>query len=213
MVTIKLDRLFDSQVVSFHKELEAMCVDPKVIAATSINPKLVGGRLFLNATSHVYFDKKTYAGEVRFYQYVIRLLNVYMCIDTIRLPNHSMVRRLVARGTGLPSAAPPLRSNAKVETMTMAELNAAVVNAASQEIDVLRIGRVVRLDTDKGWCYAACSKCSKKLQPTTSAFAYGRCNNLHGAGALRCSKQWDKMNSRLLLGCYLSLWITLIICL
>ncbi|XP_013597442.1 PREDICTED: uncharacterized protein LOC106305632 isoform X3 [Brassica oleracea var. oleracea] len=188
MVTIKLDRLFDSQVVSFHKELEAMCVDPKVIAATSINPKLVGGRLFLNATSHVYFDKKTYAGEVRFYQ-------------------------LVARGTGLPSAAPPLRSNAKVETMTMAELNAAVVNAASQEIDVLRIGRVVRLDTDKGWCYAACSKCSKKLQPTTSAFAYGRCNNLHGAGALRCSKQWDKMNSRLLLGCYLSLWITLIICL
>ncbi|XP_048619002.1 uncharacterized protein LOC106440460 isoform X2 [Brassica napus] len=190
-----------------------MCVDPKVIAATSINPKLVGGRLFLNATSHVYFDKKTYAGEVRFYQYVIRLLNVYMCIDTIRLPNHSMVRRLVARGTGLPSAAPPLRSNAKVETMTMAELNAAVVNAASQEIDFLRIGRVVCLDTDKGWCYAACSKCSKKLQRTTSAFAYGRCNNLHGAGALRCSKQWDKMNSRLLLGCYLSLWITLIICL
>ncbi|XP_013623718.1 PREDICTED: uncharacterized protein LOC106329571 isoform X1 [Brassica oleracea var. oleracea] len=162
-----------------------MCVDPKVIVATSINPKLVGGRLFLNATSHVYFDKKTYAGEVRFYQYVIRLLNVYMCIDTIRLPNHSMVRRLVARGTGLPSAAPLLRSYAKVETMTMAELNAAVVNAASQEIDFLRIGRVVRLDTDKGWCYAACSKCSKKLQRTASAFACGRCNNLHGAGALR----------------------------
>ena len=55
------------------------------------------GRLFLNATSHVYFDKKTYAGEVRFYQYVIRLLNVYMCIDTIRLPNRSMVRWLVAQ--------------------------------------------------------------------------------------------------------------------
>lgn len=54
-----------------------------------------------------------------------------------------------------------------------------------QEIDFLRIGRVVRLDTDKGWCYAACSKCSKKLQRTASAFACGRCNNLHGAGALR----------------------------
>nr|VDD40181.1 unnamed protein product [Brassica oleracea] len=49
--------------------------------------------------------------------------------------------------------------------MTMAELNAAVVNAASQEIDFLRIGRVVRLDTDKGWCYAACSKCSKSCSP------------------------------------------------
>uniref|UniRef100_A0A0D3BDX9 Replication factor A C-terminal domain-containing protein n=1 Tax=Brassica oleracea var. oleracea TaxID=109376 RepID=A0A0D3BDX9_BRAOL len=136
-----------------------------------------------------------------------------MCIDTIRLPNRSMVRWLVARDTGLPSAAPLLRSYAKVETMTMAELNAFVVNAASQEIDFLRIGRFVRLDKDKGWCYAACSKCSKKLQRTASAFTCARCNNLHAVGALRCSKQWDKMNSRLLLGCYLSLWITLIICL
>jgi len=161
-----------------------MRVDPKVIVGCTD----IGGCLFLNATSHVYFDKKTYAGEVRFYQ-------------------------LVARGTGLPSAAPLLRSYAKVETMTMAELNAFVVNAASQEIDFLRIGRFVRLDKDKGWCYAACSKCSKKLQRTASAFTCARCNNLHAVGALRCSKQWDKMNSRLLLGCYLSLWITLIICL
>ncbi|WZZ43611.1 hypothetical protein YC2023_039870 [Brassica napus] len=115
-----------------------------------------------------------------------------MCIDTIRLPNRSMVRWLVARDTGLPSAAPLLRSYAKVETMTMAELNAFVVNAASQdvtlhvnlisimqEIDFLRIGRFVRLDKDKGWCYAACSKCSKKLQRTASAFTCARCNNLH----------------------------------
>ncbi|KAL0788789.1 hypothetical protein Bca101_005035 [Brassica carinata] len=108
-----------------------------------------------------------------------------MCIDTIRLPNRSMVRWLVARDTGLPSAAPLLRSYAKVETMTMAELNAFVVNAASQEIDFLRIGRFVRLDKDKGWCYAACSKCSKKLQRTASAFTCARCNNLHAVGALR----------------------------
>ncbi|KAF3513166.1 hypothetical protein F2Q69_00004449 [Brassica cretica] len=87
--------------------------------------------------------------------------------------------------TGLPSAAPLLRSYAKVETMTMAELNAFVVNAASQEIDFLRIGRFVRLDKDKGWCYAACSKCSKKLQRTASAFTCARCNNLHAVGALR----------------------------
>ncbi|CAF1917260.1 unnamed protein product [Brassica napus] len=50
------------------------------------------GRLFLNATSgtHMYFDKETNAGEVLFYQ-------------------------LVARDTGLPSAAPLLRGYAKVE--------------------------------------------------------------------------------------------------
>lgn len=35
--------LFDAQAVSFHKKLEDMTHDPKVIVATSINPKMVGG--------------------------------------------------------------------------------------------------------------------------------------------------------------------------
>ncbi|KAJ4885473.1 Uncharacterized protein Rs2_35566 [Raphanus sativus] len=143
MVTMKLDSdetvtlsLFDSQAVAFHRELESMRVDPKVIVETSINPKMVGGRLFLNATSgtHVYFDKETDSGGVGFYQ-------------------------LVARDTGIPSAAPLLKSYTKVEKMTIHELNNFVVSAASQEIDFMCTGRVVRVDTDKGWCYVACSKC------------------------------------------------------
>lgn len=40
--------------------------------------------------------------------------------------------RLVARDTGLPSAAPLLRSYAKVEKMTIAELSNFVITAASQ---------------------------------------------------------------------------------
>lgn len=57
--------IFDAQAVAFHK-LEGMCVDSKAIVATNINPKMVGGRLFLNATSgtHIYFDKETTAGEI-----------------------------------------------------------------------------------------------------------------------------------------------------
>ncbi|XP_048594472.1 uncharacterized protein LOC125577259 isoform X1 [Brassica napus] len=69
--------------------------------------------------------------------------------------------------------------------MTNAELNSFIVSAGSQEIDFLCTGRVVRVDTDKGWCYVACSKCSKKLQRTVSAFTCGRCNNSHAVGALR----------------------------
>ncbi|CAN6830855.1 unnamed protein product [Brassica oleracea] len=162
MVTLKLDSFFDSQAVAFHIQLEAMRVDPKVMVVTSINPKIVGGRLFLNATSgtHVYFDKKTGAGAALFY-------------------------RLAARDTGLPSAAPLLKSYAKVENMTIADLNSFIVSAASQEIDFLCTGRVVRIDTDKGWCYVACSKCSKKLQRTESAFTCGVCNNPQAVGALR----------------------------
>ncbi|KAG2328197.1 hypothetical protein Bca52824_010925 [Brassica carinata] len=93
--------------------------------------------------------------------------------------------RLVARDTGLASAAPLLRSYAKVEQMTIAELKSFVVSAASQEIDFLCTGRVVRVDAEKGWCYVACSKCSKKLQRTASAFMCGRCNNSHAVGTLR----------------------------
>ncbi|XP_018469475.2 uncharacterized protein LOC130512541 isoform X1 [Raphanus sativus] len=169
MVTMKLDSdetitlsLFDSQAVAFHKQLEAMQVDPKVMVATSINPKMVGGRLFLNATSgtHVYFDKATRAGEVLFYQ-------------------------LVTRDTGLPSVAPLLRSYAKVETMSIAELTSFIVSAATQEIDFLCTGRVVHVDAGRGWCYVACSKCSKKLERSASAFTCVRCNNSHAVGALR----------------------------
>ncbi|CAN6834816.1 unnamed protein product [Brassica oleracea] len=141
MVTVRLENdvsvtlsLFDAQAVSFHQKLEGMRVDRKVIVATNINPKMVGGRLFLNATSgtHVYYDKEINAGESFFY-------------------------RLVARDTGLPSAAPVLRSYGKVIPMTIAELNDFIITAPSQDIDFLCTWRVSRVETDNGWCYVACS--------------------------------------------------------
>ncbi|CDY22457.1 BnaC03g61700D [Brassica napus] len=170
MVTVKLENdvsvtlsLFDAQAVSFHQKLGGMRDDPKVIVTTSINPKMVGGRLFLNATSgtHVYYDKETHAGESLFY-------------------------RLVARDTGLPSAAPLLKSYAKVEPVTIAELNHFITtDPPQQEIDFLCTARVSRVEADKGWCYVACSKCSKKLQRTVTSFECARCNNPHAVGSLR----------------------------
>ncbi|KAL0671212.1 hypothetical protein Bca4012_033916 [Brassica carinata] len=96
--------LFDAQAVSFHQKLGGMRGDPKVIVATSINPKMVGGRLFLNATlgTHVYYDKETRAGESFFF-----------------------------RDTGLPAAAPLLKSYAK-------------------EIDFLCTGRISELKRTRG---------------------------------------------------------------
>ncbi|CAN7076992.1 unnamed protein product [Brassica oleracea var. botrytis] len=171
MVTVKLENdvsvtlsLFDAQAVSFHQKLGGMRSDPKVIVATSINPKMVGERLFLNATSgtHVYYDKETHAGEPLFH-------------------------RLVARDTGLPSAAALLKSYAKVEPVTIAELTNFITTDPPQqhEIDFLITERVSRVEADKGWCYVACSKCSKKLQRTVTSFECARCNNLHAVGSLR----------------------------
>ena len=39
--------LFDSQAVVLHKKIEDMHVDPKVIFATNINLKMVGGIILI----------------------------------------------------------------------------------------------------------------------------------------------------------------------
>ncbi|KAF8106519.1 hypothetical protein N665_0138s0009 [Sinapis alba] len=155
MTTIKMDTgasvtlsMFDTHAVALHKRLESMSGDPMVIVATSLNPKIVGGRLFPNATSgtHIYFDKETNAGEAFFY-------------------------KLVTAVTGLRSYAPLLKKHAKVEHLTISELNDFVISAQSQ--------------MDKGWCYVPCTKCTKKLQRTVSAFTCVHCDNPHAVGALR----------------------------
>ncbi|KAH0886813.1 hypothetical protein HID58_062909 [Brassica napus] len=130
MVTVKLKNdvsvtlsLFDAQAVSFHQKLGGMRGDPKVIVATSINPKMVGGRLFLNATlgTHVYYDKETRTGESFFF-----------------------------RDTGLPAAAPLLKSYAKVVSVTIVGLNNFITTAPPQEIDFLCTGRISELKRTRG---------------------------------------------------------------
>nr|VDC77314.1 unnamed protein product [Brassica rapa] len=58
-----------------HNQQEKMRGDPRVVVATSVNPKMVGGHLFLNATSgtHIYFDKETAVGESFFYIYRVEM--------------------------------------------------------------------------------------------------------------------------------------------
>ncbi|KAG2258877.1 hypothetical protein Bca52824_078171 [Brassica carinata] len=47
--------VFDSLAELLHKRLEAGVVHPKVMIETNINPKFIGGRLHLNATSGNHF--------------------------------------------------------------------------------------------------------------------------------------------------------------
>ncbi|CAN6817495.1 unnamed protein product [Brassica oleracea] len=56
MMSVTLS-VFDAQALSFHQKLGGMCGDPKVIVATSTNPKMVGGRLLLNATSGTHVEE------------------------------------------------------------------------------------------------------------------------------------------------------------
>ncbi|KAF3541660.1 hypothetical protein F2Q69_00019408 [Brassica cretica] len=78
--------------------------------------------------------------------------------------------RLVTRDTGLTPAAPLLREIAKVEPVTVAELNSFVTTVVSEDIEFMCTGTANRPDSEKGWCYIACSKSSRKLKRTESAF-------------------------------------------
>ncbi|CDY23831.1 BnaC04g02060D [Brassica napus] len=108
-----------------------------VIVATNINPKMVGG---------------------------IELLQI---IEQRNKCRRTCIYRLVARDTGLPLAAPLLRGYAKVELLTIAELNSFVITAPSRNIEFICTGRVTRVDLEKGWCYVACSECTKSCSALT----------------------------------------------
>lgn len=68
MVTLRLEggvhvcvSLFYGHTVTFQARFDQHTTEPKVMIFTSVNPKVVGGKLFLNATSgtHFYFDCDT----------------------------------------------------------------------------------------------------------------------------------------------------------
>nr|VDC60245.1 unnamed protein product [Brassica rapa] len=72
MVTLRLEgdvnvcvSMFDDRAVTFHTKFDEHVSEPRVILFTSINPKVVGGKLYLNVTSgtHFYFYCETAAGK------------------------------------------------------------------------------------------------------------------------------------------------------
>ncbi|KAF8102821.1 hypothetical protein N665_0193s0005 [Sinapis alba] len=177
MATIKMDNLFDAQAVNIHTQLEKMGGDPRVIVATSVNLKMVGGRMLLNATSgtHIYFDKETAVGERLFYS-------------------------LVSQDAGLTPVAPLLKGYAKVETLSIAELNDFVITAPSQDIDFICTVKMNGINMEKGWCYVSCSKCARKLQRTASSFKCVPCNNTNTVGVLRYMSIADETGEGLFVG-------------
>uniref|UniRef100_A0A0D2ZR01 Replication factor A C-terminal domain-containing protein n=1 Tax=Brassica oleracea var. oleracea TaxID=109376 RepID=A0A0D2ZR01_BRAOL len=169
MATIKMENdasvtisLFEAQAVKIHNQLKKMGGDPKVVVITSVNPRMVGGRLYLNATSgtHIYFHNETDAGEI-------------------------FLNRLVAQDTGLAPVAPLLKTYAKVETLSIAELNDFVITAPSQDIDFICSGKVTGIKMDNGWCYVSCSKCCRKLQRSVSSFTCVPCNDTNAIAVIR----------------------------
>ncbi|WZZ35327.1 hypothetical protein YC2023_018728 [Brassica napus] len=206
MATIKMDNdtsvtmsLFDAQAVKIHDQLEQIGVDPRVVVATSVNPKIVGGKQPVASVferhirhTHLFRQANRCRGTI--------VLQVSVCVPLLSnilivvfselcmgVPKDIVifVNRLVERDTGLPPVAPLLKSYAKMEKLSISELNDFVVTATSQEIDFICAGKVTGVKLDKGWCYVSCSKCFKKLQRSVSSLTCLSCNNTSAVGVLR----------------------------
>nr|VDD09625.1 unnamed protein product [Brassica oleracea] len=82
-------------------------------------------------------------------------------LENLRYLERSLFYKLVSTDTVLQSAAPLLKASAKVENLTISELNEFVITAPSQDIDFMCSRKVTGIRMDKGWCYVVCSKCTK----------------------------------------------------
>ncbi|KAF3527820.1 hypothetical protein DY000_02041070 [Brassica cretica] len=154
--------MFDSLALVFHTKFDSYGREPKVIVATGLNPKIVGGLLFLNATSatHLYFDSETAARKKLFGT----------------LPGHGAV----------PGGSTSKVVHAqKIEPMTISELNQFIITADSQIIEFLCTAKVTGIQQDEGWSYIGCSGCSKELVREISSFTCLSCNETNAVAALR----------------------------
>ncbi|KAJ4906013.1 hypothetical protein Rs2_09671 [Raphanus sativus] len=90
----------------------------QIVLATSVNPKIVGGRLFLNATSatHLYFDSETSAGKEVFE----------------KLPRH---------GADQPTPSSKVVHAQKIEPLTVSELNQFIITAETHIIEFFALLR------------------------------------------------------------------------
>lgn len=169
MVTLCLDggvnvcvSLFDDRAVAFQTKFDQHTSEPKVLLFTSINPKVVGGKLFLNATSatHFYFDSETSVGEKHY-------------------------ERLFGNGANGDASTSKVVPAQKIEPLTVAELNQYVLAAEPQNIEFLCKAKVSCLQQEKGWCYIGCSKCARKLQRDETSFTCLSCDRQNATGVLR----------------------------
>ncbi|CAF1915936.1 unnamed protein product [Brassica oleracea] len=97
--------------------------EPKVVLITSINPKVVGGRLFLNGTSgtHIYFDSQLQA------------------------------KNAIHNGSNQISSSSKLIHAQKIVPLTVSELNQYVLSADPQVIEFLCTAKVTGIQFEEEW--------------------------------------------------------------
>ncbi|WZZ34442.1 hypothetical protein YC2023_017843 [Brassica napus] len=118
--------LFDGLAFAFAEKMTRNGREPKVVLITSINPKVVGGRLFLNGTSgtHIYFDSQLQA-------------------------KNAIHSELFGDGSNQISSSSKLIHAQKIVPLTVSELNQYVLSADPQVIEFLCTAKVTGIQFEE----------------------------------------------------------------
>ncbi|KAG2253065.1 hypothetical protein Bca52824_083201 [Brassica carinata] len=113
----KLESPFDDLTFAFHNKLESYGSEPKVVLVTSINPKVVGGRLFVNGT----FPKPISTVTLR-----------QLSVKDSMKSKYLLQIQVVWGWFNQPASTSKLVHAQKIEPLTLSELNQYVLTSASQ---------------------------------------------------------------------------------
>ncbi|KAL0663886.1 hypothetical protein Bca4012_100723 [Brassica carinata] len=108
---------FDDLTFAFHNKLESYGSEPKVVLVTSINPKVVGGRLFVNGT----FPKPISTVTLR-----------QLSVKDSMKSKYLLQIQVVWGWFNQPASTSKLVHAQKIEPLTLSELNQYVLTSASQ---------------------------------------------------------------------------------
>ncbi|KAH0873580.1 hypothetical protein HID58_070942 [Brassica napus] len=137
-------------------KLEGFGGDPRVVVASSINPRIVGG-IVLAQILNQQFLRLTITNSLAFGRLFFN--GKCLMIPTWNNPAPSL-----------------LRGYAKVEPLSISKLNKFVLTAKPQ---------VTGIKMERGRCYVSCFMYTRKLQRTVISFTFVSRNNTKAIGVLR----------------------------
>ncbi|XP_013584766.1 PREDICTED: uncharacterized protein LOC106293643 [Brassica oleracea var. oleracea] len=163
MVVVYLS-LWDDAASMFRGLINSGDMTQSVMVATTVNPKIFGGNLFLNSTPAMkfYFDPDLQAIAEFIASLEGPVGEGFPCIDTEE---------------GIK----------KKEVVSIGELNKFISNSDehTHEADFIRKARVVEFLQQNGWSFVYCTGCSMKLDKIGTSLRCNRCVNPNVTGVIK----------------------------
>ncbi|KAJ4901855.1 Uncharacterized protein Rs2_15806 [Raphanus sativus] len=139
-----------------------------VMVVTSVNPKKIGGGLYLITTA----PTKLFSG-----------LDLYATTEFTRSISNTV-------GQNIPSL-PAGRMITSEQISSIGDLNMFLSNSTAQEAYFISKARIVEVLGQNGWYYVSCSRCGIKLHNSAAALPCNHCldTNARGVEMLNLTKQ------------------------